>query len=331
LPKNRNRSETLALAVDAVAGRPSPATISRPEAIDPLTLRLLVAARLVLAPALIDALSPDLALCLALDEEAPSGIRLAAAERAAQLGALPLDRLRTLYSASAEAEEPDGAPVFDHARLFAAIGSAGAAAERLGRIVKFADAFGGPQASRFSLAARVVAPALREIEPDSTLAGSAPIAARLLIAAGENRAARRWSALVSGAEAGPLQLLIALATGPEELSPSQPEAPRTPLLMALSSALGQPISAPDWARLPAAGWADSGPASPSPAAWLALVEATRERRIGETVLASVLVAAPTGALADPVALFTAVSGLRRVGFEADARRLAAEAALAAGL
>jgi hypothetical protein len=71
----------------------------------------------------------------------------------------------------------------------------------------------------------------------------------------------------------------------------------------LASTLGEPVAPADWARLPAAAWTVAGPASP-----------------------------PAGTLsADPVALFSAVSGLKQVGLAGDARRLAVEAALAAGL
>jgi hypothetical protein len=45
-----------------------------------------------------------------------------------------------------------------------------------------------------------------------------------------------------------------------------------------------------------------------------------------------MIAAPTETLStDSVTLFTAVSGLRQAGLEADAHRLAVEAAVAAGL
>jgi hypothetical protein len=57
------------------------------------------------------------------------------------------------------------------------------------------------------------------------------------------------------------------------------------------------------------------------------------RSEGQVRLAlAVSVAAPNGTLtADPVSLFAAASGLKAVGLEADACRLAVEAALAAGL
>ena len=102
--------------------------------------------------------------------------------------------------------------------------------------------------------------------------------------------------------------------------------------MTLFSALGRSPSPPDWLQLPAAEWAGAPHSAPAPAAWLALSDASHAKRIGETVLTALLVAAPEGPLsADPVALFTGVSGLRQIGLETDARRLAVEAALGASL
>jgi hypothetical protein len=325
-------SEALTIAVDALAGRPSAASVGRAETLDPLTLRLLVAARRTLAPSLVGALPPDLALCLALDDKAPAAARVAAAERAARLGALPPDRLGALYRDIAGLGEPRDEPALDHSRRFAAIGRAQTPAERLALIVGFVDAFGASQPGGFTLAARLVLPALHEIEPDPISAGSAPIAARLLIAAGDTGAARRWGALASGTEERSLRLLLELATGqepaPVELSPDQGSS----LLIALGSALGKTLAPADWLRLPRTSWIGAGPPSPPPAAWLDLHDAARAKRIGETVLAAIMVTAPTGKLStDPVALFAALSGLRHVGLEPDARRLAVEAALAAGL
>jgi hypothetical protein len=322
------RDEVLGAAVEALAGRPSATAIGRAESLDPLTLRLLVKARQPLTPALVESLRPDLALCLARDEEAPAGTRLAAAERAARFGALHPDRLRALYTDNTGGGEPSDESVLDHSRRFAAIERTVTATERLHQIGSFADAFGASQPGSFTLGAQLVLPALRQIEPDPGLTGSAPLVSRLLLAAGDIRAARRWSALVSGTEAPALRFLLALVIGNEE----QVETPPVPVLVALSAALGRPIPPADWVRLPEASWADTGAPSPPSAAWLDLAEAAQAKRIGETVLAAVIVAAPTGTLStDPIALFTAVSALKRVGLDADARRLAIEAALAAGL
>jgi hypothetical protein len=326
------RNELLSAAIETLAGQPSAATIDRADTLDPLMLRLLVAAHWDLAPALADALRPDLALCLALDDAAPARTRLTAAERAARYGALSPDRLRALYSTLSAADEAGGAPALDHARHFVEIGQPGTAAERIARITGLAGAFGGPQGAGFTLAAQLVLPALQEIQPDPSLAGAAPLVARLLIAAGDSRAALRWSKLASGTEEGSLRLLLALSVPHEELLPDRIDAPRPPFYVMLASALGEPVAPADWARLPAAAWNAGSSPSPPPAASLDLAEAARARRTGETVLAAVIVASPAGTLStDPVALFTAVSGLRQVGLAADARRLAIEAALAAGL
>jgi len=322
------RDEALGAAVEALAGRPSATAVGRAEGLDPLTLRLLVKARQPLAPALVESLRPDLALCLTRNAEAPAGTRLAAAERAAWFGALPPDRLRALYTDNNGGGEPSDEPALDHSRRFAAIEGAVTETGRLHQIVGFAEAFGASQPASFTLGAQLVLPALRQIEPDPGLVGSAALVSRLLLAAGDIRAARRWSALVSGTEAPALRFLLALATGSEE----PVESVSVRVLVALSAALGQPVPPADWVRLPEASWAGSGAPSPPAAAWLDLAEAAQAKRIGETLLAAVIVAAPTGALpTDPVALFTAVSGLKRVGLDADARRLAVEAALAAGL
>jgi hypothetical protein len=330
-------TDLLAAAVEALAGQPpAAAMIGRTDALDPLSLRLLVAARWDITAAVVDRFRPDLALCLALDEEAPSATRLAAAERAARYGALSPDHLRTLYSTLTDPSEKSDATALGHARRFAAIAQADSPAEHVARIAGFADALGGSQAGGqaggFTLAARLVLPVLRQIEPDPSLVGWAPLAARLLIAAGDVRAAGRWGRLLSGSEGGSLRLLLGLAAPREELVRDHPNSPPPLPFLTLASALGEPMPSTDWAALPATVWTVAGPPSPPPAAWLDLADATRGKRIAETALGAIMVASPAGILAvDPVALFTAVSGLKQVGLESDARRLAVEAALAAGL
>jgi hypothetical protein len=324
------RDDALAIAIEALAGRPAPLPTDLAEGLTPLTLRLLVAARQDIPPALIEALRPELALCLALDEEAPPATRLASAERAALFGALAPDRLGALYSALASAEQPKDVPALDHARRFAAIAESEATADRLARIVSFAEPL-ARQAAGFVLAARLVAPALHQIEPDPSLAAWATEVSRLLIAAGDSQEAQLWSGLVSEVEGRSLRALLTLATG-RQAPPDLPEAQPTLLFAALSGALGQPVPSADWARLPAAVWTGVGPSPSASAAWLILAEAARAKRVGATILSALLVAAPAGALSsDPVTLYTAVSGLRQIELEADARRLAVEAALAARL
>jgi hypothetical protein len=325
------RDEVLAAIVETLAGQ-APASTGRPDTLDALTLRLLVTAKWELKPAVVDGLRPDLALCLALDEDAPATIRLTAAEGAARYGALDPGRLRQLYSTLNIGGEAVATAGSDRALLFAAIAETIDPAERLTRIARFVHAFEGFRPGGFILAARLVLPELREIEPDTSLVASAPLAARLLIAAGDIGAARRWKDLVPDKKERSLDLLLALAAPPEERVPDRADVQPPLLFMALASALGEPLSPLAWAMAPAEAWTDAGPFSPPAAAWLDLGEAARAKRIGETVLAAVIVASPAEMLStNPVALSTAVSALKEVGLTDDARRLALEAALAADL
>ncbi len=71
---------------------------------------------------------------------------------------------------------------------------------------------------------------------------------------------------------------------------------------------------------------------PSAAVWLDLRRAAAGHRLGETILASVVVAQDGAQLTtEPVALQRAIAALRAAGFDGEARRLAREAAVAAGL
>jgi hypothetical protein len=65
---------------------------------------------------------------------------------------------------------------------------------------------------------------------------------------------------------------------------------------------------------------------------LNLLQAAAAKRLGETVLTALIVARSDDHLtADPLALAQAVAALRAVGLESDARALAVDAALAAGI
>lgn len=323
----------LAVAVDALAGRPAPAVVERLDDPDPLLLRALSAAKRRFAPALIASLRADLALTLARDEQEAAETRLAAAERAALCGALPVERLRELYAAIAAAAAAAGSTdgTLERARRFAAIAEAGAPAERLARIAAFADAFPAKDGGGLFLAARLVAPELKNVAPDAGLANAAAGAARLLLAVGDDDAARRWLAL-DPARAPELRSVLALAGAEDSAAEGgadggKASTPR-PTLLALRLALGRSVAVDEWARLPAAAWSAPGGPAGSAASWLELSDAAAGKRVGETVLAAVVVAAPQGEVAkDPVALYAVVKALDRVGLAADARWLAVEAAL----
>ena len=68
-----------------------------------------------------------------------------------------------------------------------------------------------------------------------------------------------------------------------------------------------------------------------PGLGLALRNAAAARRVGETVLFSLIALGDRGpGLSDPAALAEALAALRQIGLQADARALAIDAALANG-
>jgi hypothetical protein len=320
--------ETLVAAVDALARHVPPAAVVRLAAPDPLLLRLIVAAHLRLPPAVIATLRPDLALTLALDTAAPPATRLAAGERAARFGALTPEKLAALYLELAPRSAAEGGPAFADARDFAAAAAAESAADRLGAALRFADVFG---AADRALAARLLRPVLDRIAPDPELAGAAPAAARLLLLAGDVDGARRWARRLIDPDGSRLAFLLRLAAA-AETGPGPRELPPGLLPLALAAALGEPSRSGDWVRLPAAAWTDGWHSASPPALLLDLADAAAKKRIGETVLAAaILLGSPAAISTDPVLVHAAIAGLGAAGLAADARHIAIEVALAAGL
>ena len=71
---------------------------------------------------------------------------------------------------------------------------------------------------------------------------------------------------------------------------------------------------------------------PSAALWLDQQRAVTEKRVGETVLTSLILARNGDRLTgEPIVLARIVAGLKLIGLDREARALAVEAALDAGL
>jgi hypothetical protein len=192
--------------------------------------------------------------------------------------------------------------------------------------------------SVFIVTARVLAPILVELAPGEELASFAPEAMRALYAAGRPDAAAAWLPVADPVLTSTLTLLGQLANG-GTVAPASVDAAiaalaeRDPhqatLVLALATGLGVSSSVADGARL--AEKPHEG-AWPSAALWLDQRQAAAKRRLGETVLMTLLIARSGERLSlEPVVLADAVAGLAAVGLEGDARALALEAALAAGI
>jgi hypothetical protein len=204
----------------------------------------------------------------------------------------------------------------------------------------------------YAMEARFYAPAIETIEPNVELGWFAPAAARALIVAGRFESARGWLRVVEAprddatrAVADRLFVLARLAAG-EAIEPwrgerldawiartkdKPEEAARLGRVLALMSAVGEPVDGRVWRDLVADG--DRRPvAMPGPALLPALAEAADKGRIGEGLALAALALGETR-LADlpPPVLAPVVAALDRLGFIDDARALAVEAAIAAGL
>jgi hypothetical protein len=309
----------------------------------PMDFALLAAAKAPLPPETAAKAAPAALYGWAINDKIPPAQRLVAAERAALLGALPPEALGAIYDAIAfkSDEGPAAAKAFKsaadpraRARLYQFAHRAAPDIRQAAIMALLSEA---RKRGTFMLTARLVAPALAELPADNPPTPFAAMAARALIAAGQTEAAQPW---LSAAQSQALLLVSQLASpgpfGPgdgqllqdatSELTASgDAGTARGDLLLALYTALdGAPILGGAVA------------AQPSPALdsdlWNAQLDAARRHRLGQVVLATVLLDADRGALtADPILLARAIAALRAVGLDAEARRLAVEAALAAGI
>jgi hypothetical protein len=344
------RDDAFETLVQAVGGRkvkldhlPNPS---------PIHLALLAAAKLPLPADALAGASPAVLSAWAGAEGAPLPQRLAAAERAAAFGALPLDRLRVLYdkagitaedranalSRAATEKGPRG-----HALLYGAakaqpIGSA--RAEILQAMLAQSRKDGD-----LILVGRVVAPLVLEMKPSMDIGWFAGDATRVLLLSGHPAEARYWFAVADPETAHGLYPLARLAVGRDIAwdgkqlaaaiaaalkADSDGGARQAALVLALLSAFDDPVGPADWgplfARLPLASL--DLPGAPI---WFDLPRAAAGHRVGETVLLTLVTAGEGGKLtAQPTRLARAVEGLRTAGLEADARAMAVEAALSAG-
>ncbi len=333
--------------IDALAGRP--AKLDKLPNATPMRMALLAAAK---HPLPADALAAEpLALRAWADNAAlPPEERLAAAERAVALGVWPPAALAELY---AKVEfKPD--------ELGSAIKLGKAPDGPRGRALLHAIARTDPtpeiraaalrdllqearKRGEFIATARVIAPLLTELIPSKDLDAFALEAARALIAAGKAEAAQGWLALSQTAARAiyPSLHLAAHGAGIGEdaagthdwLAALDPHdaamRDKATLALTLLTALGETVKPADWTPLISP--SHRGPLPPA-ALWLDEEQAAGAKRLGETVLATLLLAAAGDHLSEePIVLHRAITGLRAVGLEDDARALAVEAALAGGI
>jgi len=312
----------------------------------PLLATLLAAAKAAQPRDPLGEADPTTLRAWATNEGVPAIQRLGAAERAAALGAIAPDALADLYAkvsftpdelgqAIKQGKVPSSAR--DRALLYQVARSDPAAGARMAALAALLD--DAKKRGVFIITARVLAPIVLELLPGEELARFAPEAMRALYAAGRPDAAAAWLAVADPGATATLTALGQLASGaPLAVAPfdaaipglAERDARQAALLVALANGLGVPAGASaDWSGLidkPHEGtW-------PSSTLWIDQRRAAATKRVGETVLMTLLLARAGERLSlEPVVLADAVAGLVAVGLESEARALALEAALTAGI
>jgi hypothetical protein len=199
-------------------------------------------------------------------------------------------------------------------------------------------------------------PLLRELTPSPELAPHAATAGRILLLNGYRDDARKWYDAARAARASNLptnqsdillwpllrlagvdvpapdaKALAAWRAAQEKLDAERMPA-RTAVLTALLEGLGDATDGSLAALLLSGNLAAQPTTLPHPALWLGRDGAASAGRVGETALFVLDSLGPDGtANAAPQTLIALVQALRAVGLEKDARALALEAAVAAGI
>lgn len=333
LPEDLADPDILQVAMLRFASLPMPKTVS-PEA-SPAVLKLL--ARL---------------------PGAPVQDRLAAAQRAEAAGAFSPEELAQFYgempfSVEERAKARDLAPKLKGGRANALMYQAARAQDNPAALAStLATAWQVARASdSFATVARVNLTPARDLVPAPELIDTTVDHGRALMAAGDPAAARRWydMALASGgpgnSAATLLWPLVRLSLPPETMPedsgaltawlaqlPPDERARKGEILLSALSGLG--LATPDavWAELAATKAPVQSGALPSAAILHLLAEAAQNRRIGQTVLLSLICAGENATgLSQALVLEPVLRALNGAGLQREARALAVDAALRAGI
>jgi hypothetical protein len=324
----------------------------------PLDLAMLRAAKLALPRDAARSHDPGVLAALAEDPSLDPAARLAAAEEAAATGSLAIAQLQDAYAgvtfppgglddpiaASAKEAGPLGRALLYQATAAAAGNEA--RARLLQASLDRARHQGG-----YLLAVQLDTTYLLPLSPGPELAWFAGDAGRALYLAGRYEQANAWLALAqsraasdpaAAAAASALAVYARIAGVGEPLSWDQAslEAWRQSAggsagaqrLLAIFEGLGEPMGG-GWQMIGQGSAAGPGSAKAAdPALLFNLGDAAAAHRIGETVLLSLYALGPEGpAGCNPLSLARVIAALRQIGLDSEARAIALEAAVAAGV
>ena len=329
------------------------------EQASPLILAMLRAASKPVPPSLLASAKPALLRSIALSPAADLDLRLETAERAVMVHALDPKILADLYrrvetrpgETQALGETAPADTARQRALLFQGAAKENDPAARAGALRRF---FASVQDRRIYPAMLLMAqPLIEPMQPGGRLDFFAEDAVRAMLLARRQARAREWAAIAEREAGGnsrataavtALAPLLALAE-PDKRSWSEDaindwwdlmterSAARAPkqaaLVLSMLDALDEPVPQRLWNRLRDAGLQRS--ALPPAKIWEGMLAAAAEGRRGETVLYALTAAGGEDALKNPAIMHGVIRALRQIGLEADARALAVEAAIVAGV
>ncbi len=258
---------------------------------------------------------PAVLAMIARDASIDAAIRLAAAEQAAAAGSLPIDQLQMAYASvpyapgdlgnAIEVSSHDPGPG-SRAMLFQAAGTAVQTAQRAHILQAALDR--ARRQGGYLLAIQANLQFLLPLTPADDLIWFAADAGRGLYASGHFEQANAWLALAERRAASDPQAAAAVSSL---------------AVYARIAGVGQPLA---WDGAAVEKWRKAQAAN-NPAG-----DPAANRRIGETVLLALYALGPDGpGGVNPILLSRAISSLRQIGLDAEARGIAIEAAIAAGV
>jgi len=347
--------------VSAIANQDKPPVIESLADPTPLHLALARVAKAKLPADVISSNRPGVLRAIAISPNASPELRLEAAERAETSGALPVDALRQLYASISFTEQDLKNPLTEAARRSGPMSRALLYRATLSQTVPAAQAEALTQAlalarqgGRYASTARAFLPQLTRVSPSADLAWFASEAIRVFLTTGRLDGARDWFSVLNGAAehdsklAAELEALMPVARlsgydGAGDWTLEQLPAwwqtvkategarDKAAILAVTFNALGDLVPDQMWAEL------TQGPShhallAPHPSLWFLLDGAAMRARVGETVLLSLVILGDGGpARADPIVLHRVLKALVNIGLHDEARAMALEAVVEAGL
>jgi hypothetical protein len=330
----RENRVDVSLATGAIEGRAarSAGPLKSVDVLDYLFLKLGQAAN---RPDIAAKASPELLFLLARDDEAGPELRLAAAERAASLNVIDGETLATVYrDAAVKLPKSVQSPAALRAKLFAAL--EGQRSEKI-RAASIDALLASGKDVRIEIPmAQAMAQASDGLRQDMLAASFAETGVRVAALAGDHQTAwdltesagdhvRSWQLLLVTTDPMSERARTALESGVDIALKAGLPGPLLQRLVTVLDALGEKVPIPLWELAAKTPQPDDG-YLPATGLLSALKEAADAGQVGRTVLFAASVFGPDGPQgAHLIALGDGLRALKRVGLDAEARRLAFEA------